>query len=495
MPNHVLIGAADTIGSLSASIDAIPGHPAPIGCVLVREEPCDLPADRLLGTLADLPRLKIKHDLDAALVCLPAYMTGALEQVRAACRSLGIEVKLAPFVGDALTWRAPADASDVVGLLGRRPRLADARRLDAVLKGKRVLITGAGGSIGSELARLAAARDPELLVLMERSENALFEIDQEIAGRFPNVARRAVMHDVVDSEGTLRLFERNRPHTVFHAAAHKHVPMMEDHPAHAVNNNLFGAKSAADAAMQTHVERFVLISTDKAVNPSSVMGSTKRLAEQYVRGMNQLGGPRFCMVRFGNVLGSSGSVLTVWRRQIRAGGPVTVTHPEMTRYFMTIPEAASLVIQAAALDPAEVGGADVFVLDMGEPIRILDLARRTIEAHGLTAALPDEPAPRGPSMPVIFSGVRPGEKLNEELAHDAERLHNTPIGGIMAWQSWPPAAVELHAMTLDMAAVRFEPRSENVLEALKRWTPSLRKQAPAEPATTVVVRDLAARVC
>jgi len=490
MPNLVLIGAGDSLASLCAAVDAVAGHPKPVGCVLLRGEPADVPKARILGTLDDLPRLKIRHELDTALVCFPSFMTGAAERTREACRALGIEVRETPFVGDALCCKPPASAGDPLALIGRRPRLADVRRLDAVLKGKRVLITGAGGSIGSELARLAASRDPEQLVLMERSENALFEIDQEIGARFPKVDRRAVMHDVVDAEGTLRIFQETRPHSIYHAAAHKHVPMMEDHPAHAVNNNLFGAKAAADAAIQVGAERFVLVSTDKAVNPSSVMGATKRLAEQYVRGMGQLGGTRYCMVRFGNVLGSSGSVLTVWRRQIRAGGPVTVTHPEMTRYFMTIPEAASLVAQASALEPREAGGADVFVLDMGEPVRILDLAVRTIEAQGLSAARPGEEGAPG-SIPITITGIRPGEKLTEELAHDAERLMATPVPGILAWRSWPPAAVELHAMTLDMASVRFDPTAEKVLEALRRWTPSLR---PAET-PEVVVRDLAARVC
>lgn len=493
MPNLILIGAGETLASLDAAVRAVPGHPAPVGSILVRDEPCELPAGRLLGTLADLPKLKARHEITTAIVCLPAYMHEALARTRSALHALEIEVRETPFVGEALAAARPTGRGEVdpVRLIGRRPRLADQRRLDAVLKGKRVLITGAGGSIGSELARLAASRGPEHLVLMERSENALFEIDQEIGARYPDLARRAIMHDVVDDAGTLRHFQDTRPQTVFHAAAHKHVPMMEDHPAHAVDNNVFGTKAAADAAYQSGVERFVFVSTDKAVNPSSVMGATKRLAEQYVRGMGQLGGPRYCMVRFGNVLGSNGSVLTIWNKQIAAGGPVTITDREMTRFFMTIPEAASLVVQASALDPTEVGGADVFVLDMGEPVKILDLAARLIEARGLTPVL-DGDDPRVPNaMPVVFSGTRPGEKIHEQLAHAAERLQSTPIRGILAWRAWPPAAAELNAMTLDLASVRHEPTPENVLRALRRWTPTLR----TVPEPEIVVRDLAARVC
>lgn len=496
MSGLVLIGDGRTVASLHAGLAALPDAPGPIGALLLRREPCDVPDGFVLGLIDDLPIHAAEHDIDTALVCLPSSMTGALDRVRALLEMLGIQIRIAPDLADTLA-AAPAPVGfDLVALAGRTPRTPDEPRLDRVLAGKRVLITGAGGSIGSELARLAATRAPSELILMERSENALFEIDQEIAALAPSVSRRAILHDVVDAPGTLRLFRETAPHTVYHAAAHKHVPMMEDHPSCAVNNNLFGAKAAADAAMQTGVERFVFVSTDKAVNPSSVMGATKRLAEQYIRGMGRLGGPRFCMVRFGNVLGSSGSVLTIWRRQIATGGPVSVTDPEMTRFFMTIPEAASLVVQASALDAREVGGADVFVLDMGEPVRVLSLACRAIHAAGYRPALP--PGFRDPerlatnpvalgTIRIEFTGARPGEKVHEQLAHAGESLHNTPIPGILAWASPGPSAAELHTMTLDMASVRHEPNSQTVLDALRRWTPTLDVQ-PRSP--EIVVRDL-----
>ncbi len=498
MANLILIGVGRTVSAVRAALAATPGGPEPAGALLLRREAVEAPSEFVLGLIDDLPIVAAEHDVEVALVCLPAAMTGAMERVRNMLAMLGISMRVAPDLEDVLGAPAAETAAefDLVGLAGRSAREADPARLDAVLAGKRVLITGAGGSIGSELARQAASRRPEELILMDRSENALFEIDQEISRLAPGVRRRAVLHDVVDAEGTLRLFGETRPHTVYHAAAHKHVPMMEDHPAHAVNNNLFGAKAAADAAMQTGVERFVFVSTDKAVNPSSVMGATKRLAEQYVRGMGSLGGPRFCMVRFGNVLGSSGSVLTIWKNQIEAGGPVSVTDPEMTRFFMTIPEAASLVVQASALDPAEVGGADVFVLDMGDPVRVLDLACRAIHAAGFQPLLPPgyrdperlatNPSGRG-SIRVEFTGARPGEKIHEQLAHAGESLQNTPISGIMAWAAPGPSAAELHAMTLDMARVRHEPRRDVVLDALRRWTPSL---ASSEQEPKIVVRDL-----
>jgi len=496
MKGLILIGVGRTVASVYAGLRALPDAPEPVGALLLRREECDVPQGFILGLIDDFPIVAAENDIDTALVSLPASMPGALDRVRSLLEMMGVRMRIAPDLADSLDAPPTPASFDLVSLAGRTPRTPDAERLDRVLAGKRVLITGAGGSIGSELARQAASREPEELILMERSENALFEIDQEIAALAPSVKRRAILHDVVDSEGTLRLFRDTKPQTVYHAAAHKHVPMMEDHPAHAVNNNLFGAKAAADAAMQTGVERFVFISTDKAVNPSSVMGATKRLAEQYVRGMGRLGGPRFCMVRFGNVLGSSGSVLTIWRRQIDAGGPVTVTDPEMTRYFMTIPEAASLVVQASALEPREVGGADVFVLDMGEPVKVLDLACRAIHAAGYRPGLP--PGYRDPerlatnpvalgTIRIDFTGARPGEKVHEQLAHAGESLHNTPIGGILAWASPCPPATELHAMTLDMARVRHDPRSEAVLAALRRWTPTLDDSLKSPK---IVVRDL-----
>ena len=508
----ILIGTRETLPGLWASVRAggdLPGGRRLAGCVVIGGggglASFGDGGPRVLGGIDDLPALVDRHGAGAALVCAPASMRGTAARLRPRLEELSLEVREAGWAVDAL--RDPAvgrsgsgscsldpESLDLAALTGRRMREVDGARLDAALAGKRVLITGAGGSIGSELARLAASRGPAELVLMDRSENALFEIDHEIGSAFPGVSRRAALHDVVDAGGTLRLMLETRPETVFHAAAHKHVPMLEDHPSHAVNNNLFGTKAAADAAARAGVERFVLVSTDKAVNPSSVMGATKRLAEQYVRGMQlasaRAGGPRYCLVRFGNVLGSSGSVLTVWRRQIAAGGPVTVTHPEMTRYFMSIPEAASLVAQASALEPGEVGGADVFVLDMGSPVRVVDLAARAIRASGYEALLPGQLA-EGPGdavIPVRYTGARPGEKIHEELSHEGERVERTPIEGVMAWASGPPDPASLHAMTLELGAVRFEAEAGRVLAALRRWTPTLGVNAPAEP--EIVVRGL-----
>ncbi|HYE03765.1 MAG TPA: polysaccharide biosynthesis protein, partial [Phycisphaerales bacterium] len=322
------------------------------------------------------------------------------------------------------------------------------------------------------------------LILMERAENALFEIDLQLARRFPDVPRRAILHDVVDAEQTLRHLVQTAPQVVFHAAAHKHVPLMEDHPAHAVTNNLFGTKAIADAAVAVGAERFVLISTDKAVNPTSVMGATKRLAEVYVRWLGgRAGTPTRCsMVRFGNVLGSACSVLTIWSQQVAEGGPITVTDPRMTRYFMTIPEAAALVIQSAAIAPDGARGAPVYVLDMGPPVRILDLAERFVRAHGLVPRIVQGPgaAPPsrdGPAIDIVMTGARPGEKLHEELAYPAEALGGTPFPGINAWAGPAPEGQDplgVTQMVAELSMVRHGQDRAAVLAALRRHVPGLR---------------------
>ena len=284
------------------------------------------------------------------------------------------------------------------------------------IAGRRVLVTGAGGSIGSELARQIARRRPDVLVLADRSENALFHVERSIQAIDGNLPIEGHVLDVRDSAAVQRLFARHTPDVVFHAAAHKHVPLMERHPAEAVLNNVGGTRIVSEAAAGFGARSFVFISTDKAVRPSSVMGVTKRIGELWVRQMAGESDTRFVSVRFGNVLGSNGSVLPIFIEQVQRGGPVTVTHSEMTRFFMSIGEACKLVLSAAARGR----GGEVFVLDMGQPVRILDLARRVIERAGLR---PDE------DVPIVFSGVRPGEKLSEQmLSSEEERIARVADG-------------------------------------------------------------------
>jgi FlaA1/EpsC-like NDP-sugar epimerase len=358
---------------------------------------------------------------------------------------------------------------EVSDLLGRPAVNLDTPELQRFLAGKRVLITGAGGSIGSEICRQAMKFCPQRILLLERAENSLFEIDRELRHHWVGADIVPCIADVCDVRRVQRLFELQRPQVVFHCAAHKHVPMMEHNASEAIKNNIFGTKCVADAAAACRAQAFVMVSTDKAVNPSSVMGAAKRFAELYIQSLNaepvaadhsRSGRTRFVAVRFGNVLGSSGSVVPIFQKQIEAGGPVTVTHPDMRRFFMTIPEASQLVMQAGAIGR----GGEVFVLDMGQPIRILDLARELIRRNGL------EP---GRDIALRFTGVRPGEKLYEELACSDEQTVPTSHEKIRIWRL-PPADPATVAEGLDCLAAAIDGSDEQAVEALSRCVPEYR---------------------
>ena len=350
-------------------------------------------------------------------------------------------------------------------LLGRAAVDLDTPELQRFLAGKRVMVTGAGGSIGSQICRQTMRFCPERLLLVERAEGSLFEIDRELRHTWHGADVRPIVADVCDAGRVKQVFREEAPHVVFHCAAHKHVPMMESNPGEAIKNNVFGTKIAADAAAAAGCQAFVLVSTDKAVNPSSVMGATKRMAELYVQSLNakesEAGNrTRFVAVRFGNVLGSSGSVVPIFQRQIEAGGPVTVTHPEMMRYFMTIPEASQLVMQAGAIGR----GGEIFVLDMGSPVRILDLAEQLIRRNGLRP---------GEDIPIRFSGVRPGEKLFEELAGERETTRPTIHPKINVWEL-PPADPRQVAEGLQLLASAAGGTREEVVKALQACVPEFR---------------------
>jgi FlaA1/EpsC-like NDP-sugar epimerase len=439
----ILIGPAASCDLLERQLALLPTPPVVLGRIHVGPETAPGAGAPVLGSLEQLESICATRRPALALVTLPAPMSELLTSIRTRLRRLGVADRFMPALEDQLAGVGPRTEIDVdlQRLIGRPPRRIDEDSIRAVVGGRTVLVTGAGGSIGSELCRIIARYGPGKLVFVERSENALFEIDRQIARRHPNLARRAALHDVVDAEATLALFREEEPDIVFHAAAHKHVPMMEDHPGLAVDNNLFGTKSAVDAAIAVGSERFVMVSTDKAVNPTSIMGSTKRLAELYIQHVNRTAGTACSLVRFGNVLGSSGSVLETWKKQIQDGGPVTVTDPRMTRYFMSIPEAAALVIQAAALTDRSAKSGEVFVLDMGEPFRIVDLVSRFISMHGLAPVFPGASAggeqgtagARHGEIAVTFTGARPGEKLFEELALDAETIRESRHPDIRIW--------------------------------------------------------------
>lgn len=382
-------------------------------------------------------------------------------------------------------------------LLGRRVVNLDTPELQRFIAGKRVMVTGAGGSIGSEICRQIMRFCPHSLILLDRAEFALFEIEQELRHRWVGAELDAVVADLCDARRLERVFEDCRPQVVFHAAAHKHVPLMEHNPGEAVKNNVLGTQHLADAALRSGVEAFVLISTDKAVNPTSVMGATKRVAEMIVQSMHESscrrglalhdadGSPttRFVAVRFGNVLGSSGSVVPIFRKQIAAGGPVTVTHPEMRRYFMTIPEAAQLVMQAGAIGK----GGEVFVLDMGQPVRILDLAEQMIRDAGLQP---------GKDVDIRFSGVRPGEKLFEELSYGSEQTLPTTHRKIRVWRL-PSVEPSKLAEALERLWSVVDAGRDAVVSELRACVPEYRPEDRADPidgARSLPPRDQAAEL-
>lgn len=378
-------------------------------------------------------------------------------------------------------------------LLGRAPVNLDTPEMQRFLAGKRVMVTGAGGSIGSEICRQTMKFCPQRMLLLERAENNLFEIDRELRQRWIGADLQPIVADICDAERIAQVFDAERPQVVFHCAAHKHVPMMELNPCEAIRNNVLGTKTIADAAAAVQAQAFVMVSTDKAVNPTSVMGATKRVAELYVQSLNSRmedGGlrieserlqttivnplssilhpqsaTRFTAVRFGNVLGSSGSVVPIFQRQIEAGGPVTVTHPEMKRYFMTIPEASQLVMQAGAIGQ----GGEIFVLDMGEPIRIMDLAKELITRNGLKL---------GVDIDIQVTGIRPGEKLYEELSCDNEQIVPTSHAKIHIWQLPPAAPNQIRQAIAALSTVIYSTptaATEVLMDCVPEYRPSLKQ--------------------
>ena len=377
----------------------------------------------VLGSRREMPSLIKKHNVNDVVIAMPSAPKTVVREIYEEVRKIpDVAVRTVPMLYDFVTGKATVGQPrpvDVTDLLGRDPVKINMREVASYLQGRRVPVTGAGGSIGSELCRQIASYGPSSLILLDHDENGIFDIQHELRTRFPSVELKAVIADIRDRNKINRVFQSDKPAVVFHAAAHKHVPFMEDNPEEAVKTNVFGTQNVAEAALANGTDRFVLISTDKAVNPTSVMGATKRVAELVVQNLNSAGKTRFMAVRFGNVLGSRGSVVPLFQKQISQGGPVTITDPEMTRYFMTIPEAVQLVMQAAALGQ----GGEVFVLDMGEPVKIVDLARTLIRMHGLE---PDR------DIKIVVTGRRPGEKLYEEVLTAEEGTEATKYDRIFS---------------------------------------------------------------
>jgi FlaA1/EpsC-like NDP-sugar epimerase len=432
----------------------------------------------VLGKTADVRAIAERKHVRAALITIASAPGDQIRRLVQLCRDAELETKIIPgiyeIVGEKLNLARIREVA-IEDLLGREPVQLDEQVVGSSIGSRVVLITGAGGSIGSELCRQVSRFGPSRLVLVERYENALFEIHRELTQAFPHVPIEPCIADVCDATRMEQVFTSTKPELVFHAAAHKHVPMMEWNPCEAVKNNVGGTRVLGDLANKHGVQRFVLVSTDKAVNPTSVMGVTKRVAEIYLQALSHQSSTKFCTVRFGNVLGSAGSVIPIFKEQIARGGPVTVTHAEMRRYFMTIPEAAQLVMQAGAMGE----GGEIYILDMGEPVKIVDLARDLITLSGLR---PND------DIEIKFSGVRPGEKLFEELATDAEHADKTKhpkvfIGRIRS-HAYDAVAVGVDAL-LQLAR---EAHVERVRAALGDLVPEYAVARPTSTKATTSAR-------
>ncbi len=423
----LIIGAGDAGEALLREILRMPeGRYLVVG--FVEDDPAKLGARihgvEVLGKTDQIKQLCDRYDVEEILIAIPTATHREFRRVVELCTGTNLRLRTVPGVSDVMEGKVKVSQIrdvDIEDLLGREAVTLDLEAIGRYLRDKRVMVTGAGGSIGSEMCRQIAPFRPERLILVERAENNLFEIDRELRLQHGSLDIVPYVADISDSPRIEVIFAAERPHAVFHAAAHKHVPMMELNPGESIKNNVSGSKIVSDAAAAHGVEKFVMISSDKAVNPTSVMGCSKRVAEMYVQGLSARSSTQFVTVRFGNVLGSSGSVVPIFREQISRGGPVTVTHPDMMRYFMTIPEAAQLVLQAGAMGR----GGEIYVLRMGEPVKIIDLARDLITLSGLRP---------GEDVDIVFTGVRPGEKLIEELLIDGEDVSGTSHPKIGIWQ-------------------------------------------------------------
>ena len=430
---------------------------------------------RVVGTFQDIPAIVERLDIELVLLAMPSAKSTTVRRVVELSEAAGVPVRTLPKIADLMSGRVAISALREVSiedLLGRDPVRLDRQALQTGLSGRRILVSGGGGSIGSELCRQIARLGPARLIVFDQSEFNLYEIDRELRQRFPGIPIETVLGDVTQPEAVERVFAGCQPDVVFHAAAYKHVPLLENQAREAANNNILGTREVALAADRHGAGIFVLVSTDKAVNPTNVMGASKRAAEIFCQDLDSRSTTRFITVRFGNVLGSAGSVVPLFREQIRRGGPVTVTHPKITRFFMTIPEASQLILQAGVMGK----GGEIFVLDMGEPVSITYLAEQMIRLSGL------EP---GEDIEIQYTGLRPGEKLYEELFHEKESLVATKHEKILLARHRAIDSRELQQIfdRLEQACQAFD--EEAVRAEIRRLVPELHQQADTEPGNVI----------
>ncbi|NLJ41881.1 MAG: polysaccharide biosynthesis protein [Clostridiales bacterium] len=418
----------------------------------------------ILGNRGDIPALAKKMKIDDIIVTIPSAPNNGLRNILDICKTTKCKLKLLPNVHDLIDGKVTIkNIRDVQieDLLGRKPVKVDLSEISEYLHDEVVLVTGGGGSIGSELCRQIAMQHPKQLLILDNYENGAYDLQLELEEKHPSLNKVVIIASVREKNRLESIFDQYRPGIVFHAAAHKHVPLMEANPTEAVKNNVFGTLNTAECADKYGAKRFVLISTDKAVNPTNIMGATKRIAEMIIQAMNKHSKTEFVAVRFGNVLGSNGSVIPIFKKQIENGGPITITHPEINRFFMTIPEAVQLVIQAGAMAK----GGEIFILDMGQPVKIMDLAKDLIRLSGLEL---------GVDIDIECTGLRPGEKLYEELLLEEEGLTATRHEKIFIGK---PTFFDLHELREELETLRFTigGSRENLISSIKQLVPNYKR--------------------
>ena len=432
----------------------------------------------VLSRLDQLPEVAREAAVDMLLIALPAASTSEMRRVVALCDATGLPYRTVPRLEDVVAGRAQFNQIKEVAiddLLGRDAVELDWTAIRSTLTTRRVLVTGGGGSIGSELCRQIARMGAQSLIVVEQSEYNLYRITQELRADFPELILESILANCGDQVAMQKVFAQAMPQVVFHAAAYKHVPMLQGQLRTAFRNNVLATRTVADVARETGVECFVLISTDKAVNPTSVMGACKRVAEIYCQNLDAHAETRYMTVRFGNVLDSAGSVVPLFRRQIRDGGPVTVTHPEVSRYFMTIPEACQLILQAASIGK----GGEIYALDMGEPVKIRDLAEQMIRLAGKKP---------GSEIPIVYTGLRAGEKLFEELFHPLENYRATEHAKIFLAQHREVSWELLQALLNKAAEAEAVYNEDELRRCVSSLLPSFRWSEVAQPDNVISIR-------